>query len=280
MKNKYELALLLTAILWGFGFVFMDIAIKEVSALSLLSLRFLGSAILLALIVRKKIITISCDTLIKGCCLGVILFLAFAFQTFGLEYTTPSKNAFLTATNVVFVPLILRIIYKQQIEKKVAIGSVSVLVGIGFLSGLSMDGLQIGDTLTLIGAILFALHIVLIGKIINDDNLHNLVIIQLSTAGILSTLFGGATSTLNFTGINSVLYAVVYVVVFSTLITFFLQNYGLSKVDSSKGSILLATEALFGTIGSIIILNEKITLFMVVGFILMFVGIIIVEYEK
>lgn len=277
MNKKYEIALFLTAIFWGLGFVFMDIALEKLSTFSILSIRFLGSSLLIFIIGHKQISKCSKRDLINGSLLGIFLFLAFAFQTVGLLYTTPARNAFLTASNVVMVPLILLIAYKHKINFNIKLGSIFMLIGIGLVSGLSLSGTNVGDGLTLICAFFFSLHIIFISRFLNKDNLYTIVFIQLLIAGLISLLAGLSTSTLNYEGIENIQFALFYVVVFSTCLTFFLQNYGLSKVDSSKGAIILSTEALFGTLGSVIILGEKISIMVLLGFIFMFMGILIVE---
>ncbi len=279
MTKRYEIALFVTAFLWGLGFVFMDIAVDELSTFTILSIRFLVSSLLLFMITFKKWKYFSKKDVISGIILGIFLFIAFAFQTYGLLFTTASKNAFLTATNVVFVPVLLFILFKQKIEKKVIFGSLIMMTGIAFVSGLSISGLNVGDMLTLVSAIFFALHIIYIGKLINKDNLFPIVTIQLFVAGTLALITGIISSTLSFSGMSNVIAPLVYVILFSTLITFYLQNYGLANIESSKGAIILSTEAFWGTIGSIIILNENITLSMFIGFGLMFLGIIAVERE-
>lgn len=277
MSKKYELALLGTAIFWGLGFVFMDIAIDVLSTFSILTLRFIISALIIFVIGYLRKEKFKKQDLINGAKLGILLFLAFSFQTFGLLFTTASKNAFLTAANVVLVPLIMYVLYKQKVENKVKLGALLMFLGIGFVSGITSIGFNLGDGLTLICAIFFALHIIFIGKYLNDTNLYAIVFSQLLVAGILSLIAGIVTNTLSFTGTSTIVPALFYVIIFSTCLTFFLQNYGLSKVPSSKGAIILSTEALFGTIGSIMILGEELNTMTIIGFILMFIGIIVVE---
>lgn len=84
--------------------------------------------------------------------MGVFLFAAFALQTVGLRYTTPSKNAFLTAANVVFVPFIAFLFYRKKVWPAEICGAILALAGVGFLS-LERDlRLGLGDALTLAGA--------------------------------------------------------------------------------------------------------------------------------
>lgn len=91
--------------------------------------------------------------------LGTILYIAFALQTVGLQYTTPSKNAFLTAVNVIIVPIIAFAVYKRRIDGYEIIGSMMAIVGIGCLSLQGSMTMNIGDILSLACAVAFAFDI-------------------------------------------------------------------------------------------------------------------------
>lgn len=277
MSKKYDIALLLTAIFWGLGFVFMDIALGQLNTFTILTIRFLGSALIIFIFGYKKILKGYKKDFINGAILGVALFLAFAFQTYGLLFTSAARNAFLTAANVVVVPVILSVFYKKKIKANVKLGAILMFSGIGLLSGIGSGEINTGDVLTLICSVFFALHIIFISRFSNSKNILLLVFAQLLVAGIISLLTALLTSTLDFNGITNIGYALFYVVIFSTCITFFLQNYGLSEVESSKGAIILSTEALFGTLGSIFILGESLDVMTLIGFALMFIGIIVTE---
>ena len=87
------------------------------------------------------------------------MYIAFALQTVGLQYTTPSKNAFLTAVNVIIVPIIAFAVYKRRIDGYEIIGSLIAIVGIGFLSLQGSLTMNIGDALSLACAVAFAFDI-------------------------------------------------------------------------------------------------------------------------
>ncbi|MFR4219638.1 MAG: DMT family transporter, partial [[Clostridium] innocuum] len=108
------------------------------------------------LICWKKLRRLDRATIGHGIVTGIFLFLAFAFQTFGLKYSTPSKNAFLTATNVVFVPYLLWLLWHRRPSRKELIASLLCIVGIALLT-LKKDALMLGfgDMLSLVCALFF-----------------------------------------------------------------------------------------------------------------------------
>src|SRR5690625_5878056 len=135
MKKYYgEIGLLITAIIWGSGFVATAISLESYTAFQSMAIRFLTGALLLAFIYYKKLRHILKEILVKGMILGTVLYAAFALQTIGLVYTTPSKNAFLTAVTVIIVPIILFIFYKRRLDRYETIGAFLAVVGIGLFS--------------------------------------------------------------------------------------------------------------------------------------------------
>lgn len=109
--NRYKVliadgALVLIALFWGVGFVAMKDALVSFSPFWLLALRFTASFILMAIIFKKRLRKLTAANLKAGLLIGVFLFLGFATQTIGLTFTSPGKQAFITATYVVIVPFL------------------------------------------------------------------------------------------------------------------------------------------------------------------------------
>lgn len=161
--KKYigEIGLFFTAIVWGTGFVGTKLSLEGgLIPLQLITIRFLIASIFINVIFYKQIkANISKEAIKCGAILGIFLFIAFAVQTIGLVYTTPSKNAFLTSVNIVIVPFIGLFIYKRKLDKIGVISSLLTLIGIGVLSLDADLSINIWDFLTIICAFGYALHI-------------------------------------------------------------------------------------------------------------------------
>ncbi len=275
--NKYKVALFACAFVWGFGYVAMDHLITTSSPMMAIALRFIGAALIMYIVSFTTINKTMLKNITPSLILGVVLFVAFLFQTYGLTLTSTSKNAFLTATNVIWTPIIVSIFYKYKVSKNVIIGCALMVVGVGFVSLDGLSKFNLGDILTLIGAFFFAIHIIFINKFARKGNVDSLVFGQLLTTGILaliSTLIiGQNTIVLGREFIISFL----FVIIFSTALCFYLQNYGLSHVESSQGAIILSLESMFGVIAAMIIDHERVNLITLVGFLIMFSAILIAE---
>ncbi|SDM91759.1 DMT family transporter [Bacillus sp. OK048] len=276
-KYMGEIALSITAIIWGSGFVVSAIALEHFTPYQILAIRFIIGAIILSVIFHKRLKNIKKATIIQGVIIGIFLYLAFALQTVGLQYTTPSKNAFLTAVNVVIVPFIAFVMYKRKIDIYELTGAVLAMIGVGVLSLKLSAGVNIGDLLTLGCAFGFAFHIFYTAKYVKDSDPVLLTLIQMMTAaiiGVIVVLFKGETSfAVQREGVLSLL----YLGVFSTTIAFLLQTVAQKMITETKAAIILSTESFWGMVFSVAILNETMTIKMVLGAILILVAIIISE---
>ena len=197
--RKYigEIGLIITAIIWGSGFVASAVSLEYYTPYQILAGRFLVGILILSIVFYKKLKQVNKNTIIKGAVLGTILYLAFVLQTVGLQYTTPSKNAFLTAVNVVIVPFIGFFIYKKKLDVFELIGAVMAVIGVAVLSLKFSSEINIGDLLTLCCAFGFAFHIFYTAKFVKDEDPVLITIIQIMTAaviGILVVFFRGETS--------------------------------------------------------------------------------------
>lgn len=279
--KKYvgEIGLILTAVIWGSGFVAMQSALDNgFTPLQIITMRFFIAAVLINTIFFKQIkANINKEAIKAGSIIGVFLFISFVVQTIGLVYTTPSKNAFITAANVVIVPFIGFIIYKRKLDKVGIISSITTLIGIGILSLQSDFSVNLGDFLTLVCAIGFAFHIFFTSEFVAKHHPMVLTGVQFTVTFILSLIaqifMGEGKISGEFTGYIGILYSAI----FCTTVAFLMQTISQKKVDGTKAAIILATESVFGTIFSIIILHEVVTLRMIIGCIIILVSIIMAE---
>ncbi|RIJ68816.1 MULTISPECIES: DMT family transporter [unclassified Rummeliibacillus] len=279
--KKYigEILLLLTAIIWGSGYIGMKVGLAHLTVFQIMAGRFALATIFLTIIFHKNVKLITKRVLWKGIILGVILFLAFTVQTIGLDYTTPSKNAFLTAVNVMIVPLIAFVIYKRKFDGFEMLAALLAIIGIGFLSLQGSMQMNIGDFLSLASAIGFAFDIFYTNMFVKTEDALALTIVQLFTAAVLSIIavivLGEVPTTISSEEVSVIL----YLGIVCTTIAYVCQNIGMQYADPTKSALILSTEALFGTIFSVIILHEILTSRMIIGSFIILIAIIIAEVK-
>lgn len=278
-KYRGEIGLFVIAIIWGSGFIGTKLALDGgLSPIQTLTLRFFIASIILGIVFYKQIKeSISKESIKSGAWLGLFSFIGFSTQTLGLVYTTVSKNAFITAVNVVIVPFIGFVLYKRKLDKIGIIGSFMALLGIGILSLEPDLSVNFGDFLTFLCAIGFAFHIFFTGEFSSKYNVYVLTVTQFVVAFILSLGLQIITNQIHLQASPAGYMGALYLGTFSTAIAFLLQTICQSKVDQTRSAIILSTESVFGTIMSIIIFHEILTLRMIIGCIIIFISIIIAE---
>lgn len=276
MKNYLAIAgLILVTIIWGGGFVASDMALESLLPFQIMAIRFFLATVLMGGISMRELRGMKKEEIKAGGLMGIALFAGFALQIIGLQYTTPSKNAFLTALNVVMVPFIAFIICKKKIGVKGIIGAIMAIVGVGILS-LERDlTLGVGDGLTLLCAVGFAFQIFLTSEFVKKYRAVILNFVQMCTAFVLSVISLFCFGELKFAVTTKGWLSVLYLGVVSTTICYLLQTASQRYVDETKAAIILSMESVFGTLFSILILGEVITVRMVIGCVIILTAVII-----
>ena len=276
MKKYLAITGLVTVtIIWGGGFVASDMALESLRPFQIMAIRFLMASVLMGAASIRELKGINFKELQAGILMGTALFVGFAFQIVGLQYTTPSKNAFLTALNVVMVPFISFILLRKKISRKSIAGAAMAIVGVGLLSLEKNMSLSMGDALTLVCAVGFAFQIFFTSEFVKKYRAVVLNFIQMLPAVLLSAaclfLFGETDFHVTPQGWLSVL----YLGVVSTALCYLLQTASQKYVDETKSAIILSMESVFGTLFSILILHEQVTLRMVCGCIIILAAVIV-----
>ncbi len=274
-----DVSLLFVALVWGGGFIAVKDGLNTMTPMVLMALRFTLAAFILFVLLRKWIGKITSKDWQQGAVVGTFLFLAFAAQTYGLQFTTASKQGFLTAVYVVVVPLLSWMLYKRRPPIKAFVGSILTLTGIGLMS--LTDGLSInfGDALTLLCAVLFAAHIMSIEFFAKSMNTVKLAFIQIAVAAVFSVITALITEPLPSGLTTQSWIAVVYLAVFSTFLCFTVQTIAQKYTTSSHASIIMSLESVFAAVLGVWLLKDVMTFKMIMGSILIFAAILIVEVE-
>ena len=278
-----SVGLVITAAILGFAFVVVKDSLDYIGAVYMFAIRYSLAAVVMGLIFIKKWRMMDARYLRHGLITGIFLFTAYTTQTIGCDYTTAGKNAFLTTVYVILIPLISWLLYKKRPGWYVFVAAIMSLTGIGLLALGTGDtaGLNLGDGLTLVCGLFYALHIIWTARYNEqgDDPLF-LTLLQFVVCAllgwVLAPLYDGA---FPVAGIQNprVILSMLYLGLFSTMLCFSLQNIGLKYVQSSLASLFLSFESVFGVLFSTIFLHEKITLRMTAGCILIFVAVVLAE---
>jgi drug/metabolite transporter (DMT)-like permease len=269
-ENKVKYVLLLLLINFGFGFSF--ILIKELMLVNypiflLLALRFLiGSGTLLVFkIIKSYKITIK--DIKYGSLVGLFIFLGFILQTIGAFYTTPAKNGLYTGLYVIFVPIILMII-RKNIQLKPLIISFICFLGIAIISNIFSDiTYNVGDLLTTLCALSFAIYFILLEKYSSSLNQISFTLVQLITVALISLAISLRMEVDNYYIIKMDKYMsmIIFLGFAETGVSFLIQTHVQSKISANTVAVISCMEAVFAIFFSVILGYDTLTIIMVIG---------------
>ncbi len=278
-----KLALLLATLIWGSTFFIMEGTIQNIGIFSLLAIRFTVAAAILFLILIKRLRLINRDYLLRGFLMGLFVIAAYIFQTYGLadEGTTPGKNAFLTATYCVIVPFLAWALRGPRPDKYNICAALMCIFGITLISVSGNDFTSVcrGDLLTLLGGIFFSFHMVSVSFFSKGRDILILTMLQFFFAGLIALIGALFLETLpsNIPPIS--IAAILYLTVMATCLCYILQNVGQKFTPPATSALILSLEAVFGVLFSVIFTSEVITLRLLVGFIVVFLSVIVSEVK-
>jgi len=280
MKSKKfaAISLLIVAAAWGGAFVWMKDAITREPYFNFLALRFTIAALLMFAARPKLVAHLNRKFVMRGVILGVALGLGYVTQTIGLEQSTAAITGFFTGLYVVLTPVLGWLLLRERIGSKVLLGVILATIGLGLItvSGLGFD---IGTISLLACALLFALHIVGLGRWSPGADTYALTVVQLSTVAVVCWI--GALGD-GFQGPPDldVWGAVIFCAVFATAIAFFVQTWAQSIMDASRVAIILTTEVVFAALFAVLVGQEVLKLTTIIGGALMVIAMFIVEWPS
>jgi len=279
------LGILFATIIWGWAFVFSRFAIDAgITTTGLVFSRYALAATLIGIVFYKRLReNLRLAHWKAGIALGSILFLGTVCVTFGLRFTTPASTAIIICSYVMIVPIFWWVISRQKVSPVVMLACILCFCGVAVLSydPVSSYGIGFGEAFILMASLIFAMHIVLIKKLGQGIDPISLSFMQFTVAAILGFAVFIATdrdfgSFVTLQGALSLL----YLGAMSSGIGITIQIFAQKHMTSAKAGMLLSTEALFGTIASIFVGYDKLSLRLIAGALIMLFAIALPDVLK
>ena len=272
-----RLCLIGCTFLWGTSFVVLKSALDAMPTLWILAIRFLGAALLMALFGARQLAKLDRSYWKGGAVMGVFLTAAYIIQTYGLVYTTPGKNAFLTATYCVLVPFLWWVIRRQKPERSHVIAAVICFVGIGLVSLQEHLTINPGDLITIFCGLFYGLHIIATSVWAKDRDAVLLSMVQFLTAAVICFALAPLVSPFPSQVPSDTWLRIVYLCIMCTGVCFLLQTIGQKYTPANEVAIFLTLESVFGAAISVLFFHEKLTVQVFCGFVLIFLAVLISE---
>jgi len=282
-----DLALAVCALIWGATFVVIKNALADISVVAYMAIRFGLAAIVMAAIYWRAVRGLTSRAIWAGAQIGFFMFGGYVFQIAGLKFTTPSKAAFITGTFVVFVPILLALFGRRRIGSWIWAGAAAVLAGLYFLTvpPEGFGGLNRGDPIVFGCAIMFALHMIFIGRYVGEHSVAALSFLQVATTAVLSAALlplaaaaGWEQPRIVWTG--NVIFAILLTAIGATVICFSLQTWAQQYAAPSHAAILVSLEPVFAAITSILLGGEHLSARFLTGAALILGGIFLAEWKS
>lgn len=259
-------ALLVAAMAWGSTVVVAKSAFESISPINLLIVRLVLTGVVLVAVFSTRL-RMARGTAARGLMLGVLFTTGIVSQIIGLQYTPPSLSGFVTASYVVFTAIISAVLLRQRqpVTTWLAVGL--TVIGIVVLAGGAATGeagFGFGTALTLFGAVVFAFHIVLLGRWVRPDNVQQLTVMQALVGTVASLLV------VPFTNFempqDPVLWLqLLYLGVFCGAVTLFLQSWAQSHVAATPSAVIMCTEPVWSVVLAVGFGFEMLTPQIIIG---------------
>ena len=282
-KSMSLLSALLCTFIWGTTFIAQDTGMDKIGPLTFNATRFfIGflSIIPFALLFEKKKITKEINNNKKLFCkllfwIGLFLFLGTYLQQTALLYTDVANAAFFTIFYVPMVPIILFFFYSKSIHWSIWPSVLFCIVGVYLLSDFTNATIRLGDTLVILCALFWSLHIIFIGNFIKNFNLPLFFgALQALVVSFFSIIFALFFETITIVNILNESVSIIYAGVLSGGIAFTLQIYAQKNISSAPAAIIFSLEGVFATIAAWIILNQILGLDNIIGCVLILFGVL------
>ena len=279
MKRLAKPMLFAAAFFWGASFMLMKGALDSVPTGYLIAVRFTVGTPLVALISRKNWKNFSPDYLWRGGLAGLLLFGVYWAQTVGLETTTPSNNAFLSAVYCVIVPFMTWLLFRERPDRYNVAAALLCIVGVGLVSLTDALTISVGDGFTLLGAVLCAANIIAVARLGRGKDVMLFTVVQLATVGLCAWVLALTTETFEFSALArpEVIWPMLYLCVMATTVALLFQNVGMVWSDPASASVILSLESVFGVASSVIFYGDPVTGRLLTGFALIFVAVVCSE---
>ncbi|MGY2200000.1 DMT family transporter [Pseudomonas gingeri] len=280
---RADILMLLTAVIWGSGFVAQTAGMNHVGPFLYSGLRFaLGSLCLLPLVLRGNARQIQPEPfltrglLLGGVLMGLALALGINLQQVGLLFTTVTNAGFITGLYVIVVPL-LGLFIGHKTGLGTWLGALLAVVGMFLLSVGDQFHVSPGDWLQLIGAFVWGGHVILVGVFAKRHDVIRLAFLQFTTCALVSLLLALCLEPIQWSAIVAAGPAIVYGGVVAVGIGYTLQVIAQKDAIASHAAIIFSLEAVFAAIAGALLLDESLHLRGYLGCALMLAGMLVAQ---
>ena len=271
-------ALIGITIIWGWSFLIVQRAIAKMPVMDFLAVRFTVATLFMIVIRPTFYRDLDLRGWLRGIGLGIMLGLAYIFQTYGLLTVSASISGFLTGMAVVLTPFTALLLLRVKISRRTWLAVGLAAIGLALLS-LHGWAIGIGELLTLVCAVVLAVHIVGLSAWSSREKAYSFALVQIGTVAII-TLLTATPGGITLPPDGAVWATVGVTAVFATALAFIVQTWAQALVSPSNIAVVLTMEPVFAGIFGVLLGGNQMSVRLVSGAICVLAAMLIVQIKS
>ncbi len=257
--RQAELSLLAITAIWGLTFSMVKESLDSITPFLFMSYRFILAFLVMAVVCGKRMARIDRGTTAAGVLLGIFLYAAYSFQTFGLQHTTAGNAGFITGLFVVFVPILSTFILHKRPSNRAIFSVVLATIGLALLSLQPGTWVNVGDALVLACAFTYSLHIIYMDRFVQSCDILLLTLIQMGVVAVLQSGSALIFEEFVFPTGGYVWLTIIVCGIFASALAFFVQAWAQKQISPVRTSVVLIMEPVFSVVFGFILLGETLS---------------------
>jgi drug/metabolite transporter (DMT)-like permease len=262
------LALLVMTAAWGSTFFLIKDVVTRIPVPDLLAIRFAIASVALAVIAAPRL-HMSRTVIAYGMLLGLLYGSAQILQTAGLAHTAASVSGFVTGLYIVATPLLTALLLRRRVPLLTWLAAVLATLGLGVLA-LHGFALGYGELLTLIAAVIYAGHIVALGRFSTSETTLSLSLMQLIVITLVTVVAAwwptaGSAGGIQLPSSGDDWLIVLYLALVASAMTMVLQTWAQAHIEPSRAAVIMAMEPVWAAAFAVALGGETVTLRMIIG---------------
>lgn len=251
--------LVLTTLFWGGSFVFNKIGFRDIPPVTFLFLRFSLATLIMGIVCLPRFRRFDREILKNGLIVGVALAATNLTFVLGVSGTSASRAGFLNNLFVLLIPLLCYLFWRERFDRWTLAGLFLAFAGLWQLAQGGLEGFNRGDLLSTICAFFIALHIIVVSRVLRNEDIYLVSLVQFATVatvgGILFMILPG--QPFRFTAASAG--ALGYCAIFPTVICFTLQNTYQRYTTPTRAGLIYTLDPVWSMLGGMALLGERLT---------------------
>ncbi len=251
--------LIVATFFWGGSFVFNKIGFRDIPPVTFLFLRFAMAALIMGCLCLRRLSSLNWGIVRKGAKVGLALGAANLSFALGVYGTTVSRAGFLNNLFVLIIPLLSFLLWRERVDRWNLTGILLALAGLWQLARAGSEGFNRGDLLSTVCAFFIAVHIILVSRILADEDVYLVTLVQFATVAAVGAVLVVTLPAAPYRIGPVAAGALVYCAVFPTVICFTLQNTFQRYTTPTKAGLIYTLDPVWSMLGGVLILGERLS---------------------